>query len=192
MNKLILTDCDGVLLRWLDKFYEWMEARGYKMHQNPPVTYHLHLMYNNMGPDDAKKLATIFNESAAIGFLEAYADSVEYVTKLHKEHGYKFRVITSMSTDKYAVQLREQNLRRIFGDAIEQVVCLETGAHKGPALEQYRNSGLWWIEDHTVNADAGHAVGLRSILLEHGHNAMHECPYPIVKNWEEIYKLITG
>lgn len=192
MSKLILTDADGVLINWLAKFYEWMEARGYKMHENPPVTYHLHLMYNNMGPDDAKKLATIFNESAAIGFLEPMRDAVEYVSKLHLEHGYRFRVITSLSTDKYATQLREYNLRNIFGDAIESVVCLETGAHKGPELEQYRDSGLWWIEDHTVNADAGHKLGLRSVLLEHDHNKHHDCDYPVVKDWATIYKLITG
>jgi len=28
-------------------------------------------------------------------------------------------------------------------------------------------------------------------LLEHGHNMNHECPYPIVKNWKQIYHIIT-
>lgn len=190
-DRIILSDCDGVLLRWLEAFYEWMEARGYKMHENPPVTYHLHLMYNGMEAQDAKKLATIFNESAAIGFLKAHCESVYYVNKLHKEHGYKFRIITSLSTDKYAGQLRELNLRALFGDAIESVICLDTGAHKEEALEPYRESGLWWIEDNPRNADAGHAIGLKSILIKHGHNSAHVCDYPIVKNWEEIYKLIT-
>lgn len=191
-DRIILTDCDGVLCMWLEAFYEWMEARGYKMHENPPVTYHLHLMYNGMEAHDAKKLATIFNESAAIGFLTAYDESVYYVNKLHKEHGYRFRVITSLSSDKYAGMLREMNLRNLFGDAIESVICLETGAPKGDALEQYRDSGLWWIEDHTNNADLGHALGLKTILLEHGHNSEHLCPYPIAKDWKEIYELITA
>ena len=29
MNKIIVTDCDGVLLDWENSFYEWMKSKGY-------------------------------------------------------------------------------------------------------------------------------------------------------------------
>jgi len=28
-------------------------------------------------------------------------------------------------------------------------------------------------------------------LMEHGHNMNYEVDYPIVKNWEDIYRLVT-
>jgi hypothetical protein len=72
------------------------------------------------------------------------------------------------------------------------VVCLETGADKDQALEPYRDSGCWWIEDKPENADVGDRMGLRSVLIEHGHNMHHKCAYPVVKNWKELYGIIVG
>jgi hypothetical protein len=83
-------------------------------------------------------------------------------------------------------------LDREFGEGvIKELVCLPTGSDKDQALEPYRDSGLWWVEDKPENADVGYHMGLNSILMEHGHNADHECPYPVVKNWREIYALVS-
>jgi FMN phosphatase YigB (HAD superfamily) len=192
MNKLILTDADGVLLDWEWAFSVWMTERGYTLRADNKKSYYLHHHYNELEEKDAKKVVRTFNESAAIGFLPALRDSTYYVKRLHEEYGYQFRVITSLSLDKDAQRLREMNLRKIFGDAIESVICLATGADKDEALEPYRGSGLWWIEDKPTNADVGHAMGLKSILIEHGHNMHHKCSYPVVKNWKEIYERIVN
>lgn len=191
-KKLILTDADGVLLDWEWAFSVWMQDRGYTIKEGAKKSYYLHHHYNELEEADAKQVVRLFNESAAIGFLPALRDSTYYVKRLHEEHGFKFIVITSLSLDKDAQRLREMNLRKIFGDAIEEVICLATGADKDEALEPFKDSGLWWIEDKPANADCGHKLGLKSILIEHGHNMHHECPYPIAKNWKEIYDTITG
>jgi FMN phosphatase YigB (HAD superfamily) len=191
-QKLILTDADGVLIDWEWSFRVWMTERGYKFKEAGKRTYYLHHHYEDMTQAEIKQLVKFFNESAAIGFLPSVRDSVHYVKRLHEEHGYQFRVITSLSLDKNAQKLREMNLRKIFGNAIETVICLDTGADKDSALEPYRNSGLWWIEDKPQNADVGHAIGLKSILVEHGHNMHHECDYGIAKDWKEIYETIVG
>jgi hypothetical protein len=189
-NKLILTDADGVLLDWEWAFSVWMQERGYTLTVNHKNSYYLHHHYNELEEKDAKKVVKAFNESAAIGFLPALRDAAYYVKRLHEEHGYEFRVITSLSLDKNAQKLREMNLRKIFGNAIETVICLDTGADKDDALAPYKDSGMWWIEDKPANADVGQRLGLRSILVEHGHNMHHECDYPVVKNWKEIYDII--
>jgi hypothetical protein len=191
-KKLILSDADGVLLDWEWAFSVWMQERGYTLTADNKKSYYLHHHYNELEEKDAKRVVRTFNESAAIGFLPALRDSTYYVKRLHEEYGYQFRVITSLSLDKDAQRLREMNLRKIFGDAIESVICLATGADKDEALEPYRDSGLWWIEDKPANADVGHALGLKSILVEHGHNMHHQCPYPVVKNWKEIYERIVN
>jgi hypothetical protein len=191
MNKLILTDADGVLLDWEWAFSVWMQERGYTLTADNKKSYYLHHHYNELDEKDAKKVIKTFNESAAIGFLPALRDSVHYVKRLYEKHGYQFRVITSLSLDKNAQKLREMNLRKIFGNAIETVICLDTGADKDDALHPYKDSKMWWIEDKPQNADVGHRLGLSSLLVEHGHNMHYECSYPVVKNWKEIYKIIT-
>ncbi len=190
-DRIILTDADGVLLDWEWAFSVWMRERGYTLTADNKKSYYLHHHYNELDEKDAKKVVRQFNESAAIGFLPALRDSTYYVKRLHEEHGYRFRVITSLSLDKDAQRLRDMNLRKIFGDAIEEVICLDTGADKDHALAPYKDSGMWWIEDKPSNADCGYKLGLKSILIEHGHNMHHECPYPVVKNWKEIYGMIV-
>ena len=191
-DKLILTDADGVLLSWEWAFSVWMQERGYTLTADNKKSYYLHHHYNELEEKDAKRIVKQFNESAAIGFLPALRDSAHYVKRLHEEHGYQFRVITSLSLDKNAGKLREMNLRKLFGHAIESVICLDTGADKDEALAPYKDSGMYWIEDKPANADVGQQLGLKSILIEHGHNMHHLCTYPVVKNWREIYDIITG
>jgi FMN phosphatase YigB (HAD superfamily) len=190
-KKLILTDCDGCCLDWEWAFNVWMQEHGFEEIPGSKLNYDMSIRYG-IPREQVVKLIRIFNESAAIGFLPAQRDSMYYIKKLFEKHGYRFHAITSLSLDPNAQKLREMNLHKLFGDAFERIVCLDTGAHKDEALEEYEGTGLHWIEDKPENADLGHRLGLRSILMEHGHNMNHECPYPIVKNWREIYAIITS
>jgi len=188
MKKLILTDCDGVLLNWEFAFCCWMEDRGCK-----PIRSDVYDMAVRYGKTKAemKSLIKIFNECAAIGFLPPQRDAMHYVKKLHEEHGFVFRIITSLSLNPYAKKLRVRNLEKLFGSAIDDVICLDTGSDKDEALEPYRDSGLVWIEDKVENAQVGAEMGLNSILIEHEHN-MNEKDIPLAKNWKEIYEMVTG
>jgi hypothetical protein len=169
-----------------------MASHGYRINPGGEDEYSMTLRYP-IAKDVALRLIKTFNESAAIGFLPALRDAVHYVKRLHEEHGYVFHCITSLSQDPNAVRLREMNLVNLFGHSVfEKVICLSTGADKHHALEPYRNSGLHWVEDKPENADVGYEMGLQSLLMEHGHNVDHVCPYPVVKNWREIYAIITS
>jgi beta-phosphoglucomutase-like phosphatase (HAD superfamily) len=85
------------------------------------------------------------------------------------------------------------NIHKLFGDAFERIVCLDTGAHKDEALEEYEGTGCWWIEDKPENAEAGYKAGLKCLLLEHGHNMHYYHPgVALVKNWRQIYHTITA
>jgi FMN phosphatase YigB (HAD superfamily) len=190
---LILVDADGVLLGWEYAFSIWMEEHGFSKVENAAFIYDIGERYN-IDRAQSKKLIRMFNESAAIGFLPPHRDAMYYVKRLHEEHGFVFHCITSLSRDPNAQKLREMNLNKLFGETVfEKIVCLDTGADKNEALEPYRDSGCLWVEDKPENAEVGLDMGLRSILMEHGHNMNHVNErIPVVKNWREIYELITS
>ena len=192
LDRLILVDADGVLLDWEYAFNIWMQEHGFEEVPGSKLSYEMDERYG-IPKEQVRKLIRLFNESAAIGFLPALRDAMYYVKRLHEEHGYRFHCITSLSTDPNAVRLREMNLAKLFGKtAFERVLCLPTGADKNEALEEYRDTGCWWIEDKPENAEAGHAVGLRSLVIEHGHNMHYYHEHiTLVKNWREIYNIIT-
>jgi len=188
-DKLILVDCDGVLLDWKYSFYKWMEENGYKEVRND--VYDIAKLFD-IEKNEAKVLIRRFNESARIGYLPGFRDAIKYVKMLHSE-GYVFHCITSLSTDEYAAKLRLANLERLFGEGVfEKLVCLDCGADKDEGLLPYKNSGCIWVEDKPENAECGLTMGLRSILIEDFHNANYVNNDIIkVKNWKEIYESIV-
>ena len=193
-DKVILTDADGVLLNWEYAFTCWMEQHGHTVIEGGNLLYDMAQRFD-ITSSQAWQQVKVFNESAAMGFLPALRDAMYYVKRLHEEHGYVFRCITSMSLDPNAKKLRQMNLEKLFGKtAFEELVCLDTGADKDDALAPYKDSGLWWIEDKMSNAVAGLNVGLRPILIEHGFNMNDTVPPGITKvvNWKEIYHLIIN
>jgi hypothetical protein len=194
MYKVILTDADGVLLNWEYAFSCWMQQHGHTEVENANWIYDIGERFG-VTKETGKLLVKQFNESAAIGFLPALRDAMYYVKRLHEEHGYVFRCITSLSLDKNAYKLRKMNLEKLFGDtAFEELVCLDTGADKDDALEQYRDSGLYWIEDKLSNAQLGLDLGLNAILIEHGFNMNDNIPEGMKKvvNWKEVYEHIVN
>jgi FMN phosphatase YigB (HAD superfamily) len=192
-NRIILTDCDGVLLDWESAFDEYLQARGFQMVPGGASKYNIGKRYG-IDEEQGRKLIKTFNESAAIGFLPPLRDAIHYVKRLHEEHGYRFHVITSLSHDQHAQELRRINLRRLFdGTVFEKFVFLGTGDDKDQVLSQYRDTGCWWIEDKIDNCVAGRKLGLRPLLMEHEHNRDYEHPeISRVQNWREIYKRVLS
>ena len=95
-NKVILTDCDGVLLNWGYAFSVYMESQqGFEKRQEGWGSYSVADNYY-ISKEHAKFHIKMFNKSAAIGFLPALRDAAYYVPKIHKELGYVFHCITSL------------------------------------------------------------------------------------------------
>jgi len=191
MRKTILVDVDGVLLNWEYAFHIWLEEHGHE-----PVVIDQGLLYkisDQYGLDDDKtvKLIKHFNESAAIGFLPPLRDAMHYVKQLHEKHGYLFYAISSVSDDPNVAKLRGMNLTKLFGQTtFISIKCLPIGTSKYDFLTKFKNSGMYWIEDNIQNAEDGKKLGLKSLLFEHGFN-MNYKGIPLVKNWEEVYNIIT-
>jgi len=192
MKKTILTDCDGVLLNWEASFTTWMAQKGYNKIDGGE--YDVAKSYG-LSKADSKPLVRQFNESAWMGHLPALRDARSGVAKL-VEAGCEFVCITSLSLDKAAKIARVKNLQAIFGEDVftaENVVCLDTGADKDEALAEYIGLGLYWIEDKTENAVLGADLGLKTLLVNHGHNQDCDDERIVrVTNWSDIVSIIAG
>lgn len=189
-DKVILTDCDGVLLDWEYAFDQWMKRHGYTIMTHGE--YDMDKKYG-LARKETKRLVRMFNESAWIRKLPPLRDAIKYVRKLHEEKGIIFHAITSLSNDTYSQHLRTKNLRELFGDSVfERYVYLDTGADKDEELEYYNDSGCLWVEDKPENAMCGVKFGLNSVLIEHDHNEgfSHESVQK-VQNWKEIYEMFV-
>ena len=193
LNKVILTDCDGVLMNWEYAFNVWIQSHGYEMVKGGESHYDMGDRYG-LDRQTKRLLCKMFNESASIGFLPPLRDAMYYVDLIHRKLGYTFHMITSLSLDQSAQKLRIQNTEKLFGQtAFEKFIFCDTGADKDDALEPYRGSGLLWIEDKVENAELGNRLGLNSILMEHGHNMDYSNDeIPIYTNWKEIYDILAN
>ena len=97
-ESVILVDADGVLLNWEYAFEIWMSQHGFDLIPGGELNYDMSVRYG-ISRLQIVKLIKMFNESAAIGFLPPLRDAMYYIEKLHKEHGYTFHCITSVSLD---------------------------------------------------------------------------------------------
>jgi hypothetical protein len=188
--KIILTDCDGVMLDWEGAFTEWMTSKGYV--KQVEAIYDISTAYG-IEKSVGKRLVREFNESAWMGYLKAFRDARSGIGRLY-EAGYRFHVITSLSLDKKAKRLRMYNLNNVFGKGVvKKLVCLDTGADKDDELVKYQDSELYWIEDKTENAECGLKYGLKPIIITHEHNK--DCVDANIArcdDWAEIADLIMG
>lgn len=192
MTKIILTDCDGVLMDWERCFGEWMIDNGHSINPDFKDSYDMAAKYN-IEYNEKCRLIKFFNESSRVGYLPPLRDAIKYVKKLHEEHGYVFHMITSLSKNRYSGKLRIQNTERLFGKtAFESYEFLDVGADKDKALSKYKDSGLLWIEDKPENAVAGINAGLDCALISHPWNENLDASQitPRYDTWKDLYEAI--
>lgn len=187
----IITDCDGVLVDWMEIYHKWITNEGYIKKND---SYELHERYS-MEEDISDTFIRHFNMSAEVEFLPPLRDSIKYVRKLHEEHGISFHCITAMGTNKKSHILRKKNLENLFGKtAFAELDCVKRGKDKKPLLQEYTGEDVIWIEDSVDNAIVGHYAGLKTFLMVHEHNVDRELPEGIIRvnNWKEIYEHLFG
>lgn len=190
-DRVILVDCDGVLLDWKYKFEKWLlyNHSGLRIKDDE---YNITERYGFSDENYARSLVRTFNESAKIAFVPPHKDAIRYVKKLHNNHGYVFHAITSQSSDPEAQKLRIYNLENLFGKTtFERYTILDCGADKTEALKEYKGSGYYWIEDKYANAVIGRDLGLSPLLMSFRHNKQFT-DIRRVEDWKEIYNIIIG
>jgi len=188
-DRLILTDCDGVLMNWEYSFLQWMEQRHGMV--STSREYDMAKRFN-LTKAEAFRYCVAFNDSAWVEHLPPLRDAIHVVRELHEKHGYVFQMVTSMSDDPHAQALRIKNTQNLFGKtAFVGYEFTSCGGDKNDLLEKYRDSGLTWIEDKPENALLGKELGLDALLVEHPWNTDFGHDIPVHKSWKSIYEYLT-
>lgn len=181
MSNTILLDADGVLLNWLDTFCE-----------DHDLTRDEFFQLDKAYPEDNKKHIARFNETARIGFLPPIAGAVEGVAAL-KNLGYEIQVVTSFGTSPYAVRLREDNLKRIFGDVFTRIHCLPLWDNKQYFLKKtFPEKDYFFVEDSIGNAEKALEIGLQPIIFTQSWNANKPLKQGMTRtyNWKDLIETL--
>tara|TARA_B100000963_G_scaffold360774_1_gene393007 strand:+ start:1681 stop:2277 length:597 start_codon:yes stop_codon:yes gene_type:complete len=190
VDKIILTDIDGVVFDWHTAFVKWMELQGYS---STGVIHHDAEIHNEFGISlqEATVKREEFNASMACSILEPMRQSEEFIKKLHEE-GFHFIAITSLSDKPIAQYYRYLNLEDYFDtDVFVDVKCLPAGAPKMDALEEFQNTKLIYIDDRISNLEDALKCQLKPVMMKHAYNIhynngrVHQ-----VSNWADIYKYV--
>ena len=191
-NRIILTDVDGVLLEWENHFTKWMISRGYKLKDNFVSEYNMQKRFEDHNLNIKTEIRE-FNKSAWMGTQPPMPESQTWVKLLHAE-GWTFIPITSQTSDIPAQELRKKRLTELFGkNVFQNYFIFDTGASKDAALNEFRNTGLYWVEDKWTNALAGLKYGLKTLFISHPYNKEYSHPdITRVSNWKEIHKIVSG
>lgn len=187
-TKLILVDCDGVLLDWNSSFHNWAtDLKGLTLVN--AFSYSIHERYGLSAWEEGHALTEEFNNSSSwISSLRPHRDAVEAVRGLHFRHGYRFRVISSLSDSRAALLARKKNLYSLFGaEPWEQIICLPCGAEKVAELLPFADTGTFFVEDKVENAVLAKNMGLRPILSSAAYNCTTAAEgIPRYAEWSQI------
>jgi len=190
VNKIILTDVDGVIFDWHTAFVKWMELQGYS---STGVIHHDSDIHNEFGISFQEALAKReeFNASMICSVLEPFRESEVWVHKL-KEEGFQFIAITSLSDKPIAHYYRYLNLEEYFDvETFADVKCLPAGADKTEALMEFKDTGLIFIDDKITNIETALKLGLTPVLMKHPYNSHYINPkVKKVSNWVDLYDFI--
>jgi 5'(3')-deoxyribonucleotidase len=186
-DKIILTDCDGVLLSWLSAFNRFMVHQGFNPIELSQFTTPSHY---GISEEQINDYVTTFNSGHwEFGTLPPYRDAQNGVKQLF-EMGYRFVVITSCSSHPQTIALRRANLFNHFGDVFEHVHCIDVGESKRSHLADYEPS--IWIEDTPRHAEDGLIYGHNCILMtEQWNKNYNNDRIKRVHNWDEIVNHIV-
>jgi hypothetical protein len=191
-SKIIVTDIDMVCLSWASAFIDYLGAFGISPVEGKEHLYNMDEVFN-IDIKTMDKFKESFSRDTHFGEMPSMLKSVEYIKRIHDEFGIKFHAVTAVPDNEITVNLRDSNIKKLFGDAffkIDHVGDID----KSHYLEQYRNTGCLWIEDSIKNSIIGAKMGLRSILINQPYNIdeVIDPKYEIQRcdDWEDIYNIV--
>lgn len=191
---VILTDIDGVAIRWQSGLPFFLSKH------NMPTDVALEMASDEkfrsltdiFGCNDqlAKILMEEYNNSSFIRYLNAYDDALQVINRLKVK--YDFVAVTALGTTPSASLNRIANLNTLFPSAFKEVCVVnhnESKTHRYlDAKAKYGDRLVCFIDDLAVNLNDCHNV-ISQLPLFHmirGERDKPSAPHTIVRSWFDI------
>ena len=164
MSRIIILDCDGVLLNWRDTYVDWLkkfemiadeDSRSYSFKDFIRIPGDADYKAKNTKLADA--LSEIFNQTYLLSKLPPERGAVEAVRKF-SEAGYVLKVVSAYTTQYEAMKSREYNLKSVFGNVFQEITSLPLHSPKAEYLSK-QDKDAYFIEDSLGHLEDAHAVG---------------------------------
>jgi len=182
-DKIILTDIDEVLLKWLPTFKNFI-----KSHYNIDYPEDNHVG-DVLGEDGFKYVHEFNHTSKHFANLHAYSDALSILPKLHNE-GWKIVGVTACGTEDDVIAMRKTNLYAVFGHIFDDILTVNYTDSKLIHLNRYDTT--WYIDDawkHVFEAADIH----KCIHLKRIFELDKSDPRIINANdWYDVYNIING
>lgn len=194
-RRIVLVDCDDVLLQWTKGFQLFFEHKHKrKLDPNGPASYDLSSWTGLIQEEVFKELKEFNEHSWEFGCLPPVESAVSAIRNLHSMYMVDFVSISSCSTKSQTVALRHANLYHVFGDVFKHVHCVDLRTGKATHLADYRPT--FWVEDNVDNAMMGLEYGHKSIVLKTSQNIalQKESDKRLIwcDTWKEIEEIIAA
>ena len=126
-----------------------------------------------------------------MGYLNPLRDSLNIIKQLNEE-GWRFIAITSVSDDPDVWKLRKMCLDTLFPGGCLELHCLPLHGSKKEFLKHWQGKDYYWIEDKQKNAEAGHELGFKTIIMDHPYNQNASGGITRVNSREQVYSILTS
>lgn len=180
----LLVDVDGVLLRWVDGFRRYLQARGYTFTTEYPTNCGMAGWVAE--PIDINALILSFNRSPDFAALAPYEDAQNALKTLKKRMARCTVVaVSSCDDEKGVVQNRKKNINDHFKGLVDDIICLPLGSSKIETLHNFPPSV--WVDDNITNALEGASIGHDAILFSRPWSCnSHFGSVQRVACWDEV------
>lgn len=204
MKPIILTDVDGVLIRWQSGLPFFAQKYGLKsqaiqsmQHEEKFLSY-TEIFGGAFNDQEAKDLFNLYNASEYIKYLASYPDAVKYVNKLKDK--FDFISVSALSSDMDTILNRRFNLNAHFPEAFIDFFQCDAGTPKVDVLlkikHKYKERDIvCFVDDLPHNSEAFNSVfGSEpyNFLLERGENKPCSVDHSKVKSWSDINNELGG
>jgi len=189
--RILLTDVDEVLLKWIEGFIQFAKKEGYQFKDEYPTTWLLSTWMKKkdgsaMTDSEVRDLVLHFNHSDLFEHLDPCEEAIGGLRYI-KSRGFHIVAISSCTDDKEAYAKRFKNLKRHFGKFIDYVVCLPLGSSKTEVLRNFPPS--IWIDDNPENVAAGAALNHFSFVMKRPWNEASlgdSEDLPVFSSWNDV------
>jgi hypothetical protein len=187
----LLLDVDGVLLNWLAGFEQYLLTHAPHLHKDFADMEEAHDLERLLGltTQQMDEWVERFHLHADFGVLKPLPGATQAIRILAP--WCNISCITASGSNPISKKARLMNLKNVFGDVFDQIICVDRSVDKPEHLMSFEPG--YWVEDQPRNTLMGVQAGHESFLQDALYNRkFHHAQVRRVDNLLEVAEVILS